>query len=210
MSVRNILLMLICVGACSFKRGVESRVSGEVARADDIQLDRKGDFRGYGQYGDKLTLPGLTLVFDLKNAIQTDDSYWFGIGIPLIPLKWNPKNRELRYRDKDYSLLIEAKPVSAGYTFYYSRVRLIVDGESFTPTGGSARLFRRESYDEIPEELPLTKAGTAWRLQLQFDCATPRPNQKIRLDLTDALISKKYEPIPLILFKKGNWSRMYE
>jgi hypothetical protein len=213
MILSRMLVTIACLMLCScagFRRGVESRVSGEMARADDIELDRRGDFRGWGQYGDKLTLPGVSLVFDLENAIQTDDSYWFGIGIPLIPLKWNPRNRELHYRDADYAVQIEVKPASAGYEFFYSRVRLMVDGEAFSPTGGSAKLYKHASYDEIPETLSLTQAGTAWKLRLYFDRATPRPDQPISLDLTEALISEAVPPIPPIVFKKGSWSRRYE
>lgn len=155
----------------------------------------------------EIPLPGLKLKVDLLNNVQVSDSIWFGIGIPMVPVRV----RHPRPPAPGTTCLVQVRfeALEPGLAFDPARARLVVDGTSHTPTAFQPYLWSTGRWESVASA-PLDAAPDRdYKIELHFATPRPRPGQDILLDLGPAIRHPGLDPFPIIHFRKQKWREFY-
>jgi hypothetical protein len=195
-------LLITLTGCAASKVGVLSlpHLAGDEPVADrgktDMDDKRTVDFRGH------------TFRFHLRNDVQTSETFWVGIEVPMIPLK---RDRErgwrVPYSDGPYCIWITVSASRDGDAFRPRSVTLELDGVVHRPI--SAKLRRSGLGNDLSlseGESAALPTGQDEHFVLCFDVERPEPDREIVLHMADALVTPDGERMPDVRFVMARWT----
>lgn len=198
-----ILLAGLSAGCAGVRTGFFSRpFTGEPARGPGpstaFERDRMLDIR----------LPGLAMKVDLLNSWQLSDSTWFGIGVPLFPLR--VKRGAPPAAASNGTVRIELQALQPGIEVDAARLVLSVDGANSRPSSFQAYVWTTGRWDSVTTEAPLELAvGRSYRFELRYPVPRPLPDRDIQLELNEAVRAPGRERLPAIRFEKKKYREYY-
>jgi hypothetical protein len=185
------------VGVFSFPH-LASDEPVEVMSREDLDDERTVEFRGH------------TFRFHLRNDVQTSETFWVGVEVPIIPLK---RDRERAWRvphaEGPYRIWIRVSPGVTGDAFRPRSVALDIDGVTYRPFSAthSALGEHRVVDPELDEgESVSLLSGREDDFVLSFDVERPEPDRVITLHMSDALITSDRASMPDVRFVMAKYS----
>jgi hypothetical protein len=189
-----LVAVLIATGCYTIKTGYfsmpyvgEAAPSGEVAESGVTGREQM-------RY---LSLRGVTLYINLLNEVDTSNAPWIGIGEP----------RVVRMR---HCILLRLLPAIAGISLEPKLVSLSVNGVPLAPETAERSFGGRlgsRTEDVTDATIPLVQGQWNY-FELCFPEAAA-PDQRITLDLSQALRHADNLPFPLIKFNMRRFRQVY-
>lgn len=147
---------------------------------------------------ERIRFPGLDMHLHLRNSYAASDTIWFGIELPMVPLRIKRYPRPDPARapagvDVELCLKVSASDLA----FELARAQLSVDGVAHEPAAVHP-----------PAPVVFTNGGR-YTFTLHFDIPRPLPDRDIRLQLDKAIRHPGLEPFPEIRFRKTRWREPY-
>ena len=147
---------------------------------------------------------GIVIAINMMNDLQTSDSFWLGVEVPMVPTKVNLKD-QWRYAEKGegHCILLEISTNVAGAEISPKKSILIVDGAS-----ANSNHLSRGFYGQINENMVL-EVGKKYIFEICYEIKRPTVSQEIQLDLREFIVLPSGQKFPMINFQKQRYRSPY-
>ncbi|GJM23195.1 MAG: hypothetical protein DHS20C15_31100 [Planctomycetota bacterium] len=152
-----------------------------------------------------LEFAGYRLRVSLDNDIQTSDTTWVGVEVPMLAVGADAEHQWRRTQPASgYCLTIRVQSPREGGQMLARDVVLQIDGQRYTPSSASHVAYGEHAVS--PHQL---RAGEAVALssvrpdvfKLCFEVARPEPTRELALNLTEAFVHPQGARLPVVRFE---------
>ena len=159
-----------------------------------------------------LTFAGYDIRVDLKNDVQTSESYRVGIEVPMLPVSRDRERKWRIFRTGAYCISIRLKSEPAEGTFIPTNVILEVDAVVHVATQASYVRFgdARVPYHAVAKgEGVRLESGMSEYFDICFDVERPEPSREISVHLSGALVLGEARRVPVMRFRETEYRYLY-
>lgn len=156
-----------------------------------------------------LEFGGLRLRFDLRNDLRTDETFWVGVEVPILPVS---HDGEVDWRAGTgagpYHLALHVDAQHEGATLRPLDVVLVIDGEAHAAVGADHAVYgegRVPQHAMGPGEVLELVPHRSHFLRIRFDVERPDPSRTLELQLGRALALPGGERMPDVRFVPARW-----
>lgn len=190
-----LLLSILIVSGCAGFRGGTFSVPYVGEHEPGTKAPSTPYERGQLQ---KLQLPGLNIEISLNNLKRTYD---YTVVLFVVPTSVKLGDYPQNATERPLEVELKITPTVRGFEFDPRNAIVNIDEKSFKPRTAAAA---------VQTQLPLAlEIGKNYSFKILYEAPTPPPESRISLDLSKALINAELPTIPVIKFRKLDWSAGY-